>query len=106
MLVSCAAWVFQLSDWRSSYAVGSSRTTRESAGRHIHDCNMVMVGMGLLGCGSGTYGSNWHVVGLVFGSVQRKFQEEDIRVACQRLMPETAERCFDTVVIQRGGVWR
>ncbi len=39
-------------------------------------------------------------------SVQRMFQEEDIRVACQHLMPETAERCFDTVVIQRGGVWR
>jgi hypothetical protein len=39
-------------------------------------------------------------------SVQRTFQEEDIRAACQRMMPETAERCFDTVVIQRGGVRR
>ena len=39
-------------------------------------------------------------------SVQRRLQAEDIRAACQRLMPETAERCFDTVVIQRGGVWR
>lgn len=39
-------------------------------------------------------------------SVQRKFHEEDIRAACQRVMPETAERCFDTVVIQRGGVRR
>jgi hypothetical protein len=39
-------------------------------------------------------------------SVQRKFQEEDIRAACQRVMPDTAERCFDTVVIQRGGVRR
>lgn len=39
-------------------------------------------------------------------SVQRKFQEEDIRAACQRVMPETAERCYDTVVIQRGGVRR
>ena len=39
-------------------------------------------------------------------SVQRKFQEEDIRAACQRVMPETVERCFDTVVIQRGGVRR
>lgn len=38
--------------------------------------------------------------------VQRKFQEEDIRAACQRVMPDTAERCFDTVVIQRGGVRR
>jgi hypothetical protein len=39
-------------------------------------------------------------------SVQRKLQEEDIRAACQRVMPDTAERCFDTVVIQRGGVRR
>ena len=37
---------------------------------------------------------------------QRKFQEEDVRAACHRMMPETAERCFDTVVIQRGGVRR
>lgn len=39
-------------------------------------------------------------------SVQRKFQEEDIRAACQRMMPETAERCVDTVIIQRGVVRR
>ena len=39
-------------------------------------------------------------------SVQRKFQEEDIRAACQRVMPDSAERCYDTVVIQRGGVRR
>ena len=39
-------------------------------------------------------------------SVQRKLQEEDIRAACQRVMPDTAERCYDTVVIQRGGVRR
>lgn len=39
-------------------------------------------------------------------SVQRKFQEDDIRAACQRAMPETADRCFDTVIIQRGGVRR
>lgn len=38
--------------------------------------------------------------------VQRKFQEEDIRAACQRVMPDTAGRCFDTVIIQRGGVRR
>jgi hypothetical protein len=38
--------------------------------------------------------------------VQRKFAEEDVRAACHRIMPETAERCFDTVVIQRGGVRR
>jgi hypothetical protein len=39
-------------------------------------------------------------------SVQRQFQQEDIRVSCQRVMPDTAERCYDTVVIQRGGVRR
>lgn len=39
-------------------------------------------------------------------SVQRNFQEEQIRAACQRVMPDTAERCFDTVVIQRGGARR
>ena len=39
-------------------------------------------------------------------SVQRQFQQEDIRAACQRMMPETTDRCVDTVVIQRGGVRR
>ena len=36
-------------------------------------------------------------------SVQRTFVMEDIRAACHRIMPETVERCVDTVVIQRGG---
>jgi hypothetical protein len=39
-------------------------------------------------------------------SLQHKFQQEDIRAACQRAMPDQADRCFDTVVIQRGGVRR
>lgn len=39
-------------------------------------------------------------------SLQRKFVEEDIRAACQRVMPDTVQRCQDTVVIQRGGVRR
>ncbi|OQW37426.1 MAG: hypothetical protein A4E19_13555 [Nitrospira sp. SG-bin1] len=45
---------------------------------------------------------------LVWFSVflQRNLQEEDIRSACRRAMPETADRCFDTVVIQRGGIRR
>ena len=38
--------------------------------------------------------------------LQRSLQEDDIRAACRRAMPETAERCFDTVVIQRGGIRR
>ena len=38
--------------------------------------------------------------------IQRKQNEEDIRAACHRVMPETVERCVDTVVIQRGGVRR
>jgi len=41
-----------------------------------------------------------------FASTQLKLQAEEIRSACQRIMPETADRCFDTVVIQRGGVRR
>ena len=38
--------------------------------------------------------------------VQRSFTLEDIRSACQRVMPETVERCIDTVTIQRGGARR
>jgi len=37
---------------------------------------------------------------------QRQFMLEEIRTACKRLMPETAERCVDTVIIQRGGARR
>jgi len=39
-------------------------------------------------------------------ALERRFQEEDIRAACQRVMPETVDRCVDTVVIQRGGARR
>lgn len=38
--------------------------------------------------------------------LQRQFAEEEIRAACQRVMPETMQRCVDTVVIQRGGMRR
>jgi len=38
--------------------------------------------------------------------LQRHFAEEDIRLACKRVMPESAERCYDTVIIQRGGARR
>lgn len=38
--------------------------------------------------------------------IQRSLHEEDIRAACRRAMPETADRCFDTVIIQRGGIRR
>jgi hypothetical protein len=37
---------------------------------------------------------------------QRMFIEEDIRAACERVMPETVQRCVDTVIIQRGGARR
>lgn len=37
---------------------------------------------------------------------QRHFAMEEIRTACQRVMPETIERCVDTVIIQRGGARR
>jgi hypothetical protein len=39
-------------------------------------------------------------------SVQRAFTLEEIRSACHRVMPETVERCVDTVIIQRGGARR
>lgn len=39
-------------------------------------------------------------------TIQRQQNEADIRAACQRVMPETIERCVDTVVIQRGGMRR
>ena len=38
--------------------------------------------------------------------LQRKFAEDEIRAACQRVMPDTVQRCVDTVVIQRGGARR
>jgi len=38
--------------------------------------------------------------------LQRQFAEDEIRDACQRVMPETVQRCVDTVIIQRGGARR
>ncbi|HET8721915.1 MAG TPA: hypothetical protein VFM24_07795 [Nitrospira sp.] len=38
--------------------------------------------------------------------VQRMFTLEDVRSACQRVMPEAIDRCIDTVTIQRGGARR
>ena len=38
--------------------------------------------------------------------VQRAFTLEDVRSACQRVMPESVDRCVDTVTIQRGGARR
>jgi hypothetical protein len=54
------------------------------------------------------------VLAVAFGSwlvwlsayVQRMFIEEDIHAACQRVMPDTVQRCVDTVIIQRGGARR
>lgn len=39
-------------------------------------------------------------------SLQGQFAEDEIRSACQRVMPETVQRCVDTVIIQRGGARR
>ena len=39
-------------------------------------------------------------------SLQRAFVEQDVREACQRVMPDTVQRCVDTVTIQRGGARR
>lgn len=35
-------------------------------------------------------------------NLQRQFSADEIKGACQRVMPETAQRCVDTVIIQRG----
>lgn len=35
-------------------------------------------------------------------NLQRQFAEDEIKGACQRVMPETVQRCVDTVIIQRG----
>ena len=39
-------------------------------------------------------------------NLQRQFAEDEIRNACQRMVPETMQRCVDTVTIQRGGARR
>ncbi len=39
-------------------------------------------------------------------NLQRQFAEDEIHGACQRVMPETLQRCVDTVIIQRGGARR
>jgi len=39
-------------------------------------------------------------------NLQRQFAEDEIRAACQRVMPDTVQRCVDTVIIQRGGARR
>ena len=38
--------------------------------------------------------------------LQRQFAEDEIRAACQRVMPDSVQRCVDTVIIQRGGARR
>jgi hypothetical protein len=38
--------------------------------------------------------------------LQWKFVDDDIRAACHRTMPDAADRCVDTVIIQRGGARR
>ena len=39
-------------------------------------------------------------------NLQRQFSADEIKGACQRMMPETVQRCVDTVIIQRGGTRR
>ena len=58
-------------------------------------CVVILVAIGL-----GTWLVWWAAV------VQRAFTLEDVRSACQRVMPESVERCVDTVTIQRGGARR
>ncbi len=39
-------------------------------------------------------------------NLQQQFSADEIKGACQRMMPETVQRCVDTVIIQRGGARR
>jgi hypothetical protein len=50
--------------------------------------------------------SHWIMDGVWAINLQRQFAEDEIRGACQRVMPETVQRCVDTVIIQRGGARR
>ena len=34
-------------------------------------------------------------------NLQRQFSADEIKGACQRVMPESVQRCVDTVIIQR-----
>jgi len=47
-----------------------------------------------------------YVAGVVFGVRSAKFLKERIRAACQRAMPEQAERGADIMMIQRVGMRR
>ena len=76
----------------ASIAVASAPTAPSSVWRYIA---ISAVLLGIIG--------TWLVWFSAF--VQRNLQEEDIRAACRRAMPDTVDRCFDTVVIQRGGIW-
>lgn len=79
-----------------SYDPGADHSSSKNSWRL---CGVLLVGLVLIAV-IGTW-----LVWFSF-TIQRKHNENDIRAACQRMMPETAERCFDTVVIQRGGVRR
>jgi hypothetical protein len=41
-----------------------------------------------------------------FAYATRAMSQDEVRAACQRAMPDSSDRCFDTVVIQRGGTRR
>ena len=77
---------------------GQSQPSRVSAAHGV-SWAMLLAGALLLGL-IGTW-----LVWFSF-TIQRRHNEDDIRAACQRVMPETSERCVDTVIIQRGGVRR
>lgn len=66
------------------------------------DTRVVLFGaLGLVGCCAiGTW-LVWYAVHL-----DRAASLEEIRGACARTMPDSAERCVDTVIIQRGGARR
>lgn len=56
-----------------------------------------MVGAALLLAAVGTW-LVWFAIHL-----ERELDDQAIRAACERTMPEKVERCIDTVTLQRGG---
>ncbi len=57
---------------------------------------LILLSLGLIGTWLVWYGTE----------LEHRTILREIRGACERLMPETVERCVDTVIVQRGGARR
>lgn len=91
------------------------RTTEEQNARGIvNDASLPPASQRRFSVGELIRWVAWTLLATLVGSwlvwydvhLQRESFEEEIRAACHRAMPESADRCFDTVIIQRGGARR